>query len=1080
MIKYKTIVRLFLELSLLLVFTVTSYASENSIQQSPSIKKGVMDLKNWDFDSDGFVALSGEWEFYWNQFLFPKSDQLNSENKHFISLPGLWNDYFYNNQTLSGHGFATLRTKILFKEEGNKKLALKLTDVYSAYTIYINGEKVGQAGSVGESPSTSLEINRPMVLDFFTNEQAVEIIIHISNFGFVYGGSPQVIELGSQADIHLLREKNIAFELAVVGAIGVIALYHFIGFSLRREDRAALFFSLLSISIIVYSSTVGELFLLQLLGINKFSMMLRILLVSTASSGLFLLSFFYSLYTGYLSNRLVRCLQILLALMILSGLVAPVSLIPTFHLVNQLLIIVSCIVSIYALVAALIKKKFEARIALGGFLIFFFTILNDILVYHALIDNFYLGHFGILVVIFSQATLLRYRFNSAFFEIEALSFKLEANNSRLLELDALKNDFLAKTSHELRTPLNGIIGIADTLIDKSQRQLSDNVVSSLKLIISSASRLSALINDILDFSRLKHEDIKLNQRPVDVRAVAELTVRLLNPLAVQKGLKLINSIENDLPLVQADENRLHQILHNLIGNAIKFTETGFVELKARLNKNEIQISIEDTGIGIPENKLNDVFISFEQVETSYSRMSSGTGLGLSITKHLVELHKGSILIESVIGVGTKVCFTLAITEQTSLPTRESSGGLQIISNENGQWDFDPGSVDITSDPFDPKIHDPSKPGILVVDDEPINLEILVNRISIAGYNVIAARSGFDALEILEDRKADIDLALLDIMMPQMNGLELLHKIREYDDLSSLPVIMITALNQFETMIEALKLGANDYLTKPFKKEELLARINNHLSVLENQKLKQSIEVLKNIEQDLYFSKDKISQVINVLSDGVVIINSDQKIVQSNPSSEQFLDYLPHEIQGENLKLIMSEEAQAMMFEGFTSKYGNDHPKKVYFYRNVPLKGKNNRILSTPVSVAKIGDPKKKEFVLLFKFESSMKGDDYRHTLVKAMIESLSIYENSTNKTKADLAIESGLWKYHTHDGRVRTKTLDRYLNIDSLPKRPRWKDVLATIRFVLSLSEVPSAQKERLQRQLNDVTQIISSRSLNE
>ncbi|MEX0312801.1 MAG: tetratricopeptide repeat protein, partial [Allomuricauda sp.] len=239
--------------------------------------------------------------------------------------------------------------------------------------------------------------------------------------------------------------------------------------------------------------------------------------------------------------------------------------------------------------------------------------------------------------------------------------RTEIEKQRVAELqkvDQLKDEFLANTSHELRTPLVGIIGLTESLKDGIAGKLPKAALENLDMIANSGKRLSHLVNDILDFSKLKNKDLELSIRPVDVHALSTIVLRLSHPLVQDKKLKLINSIPKEVPLVDADENRLQQIMHNLIGNAIKFTQKGYVTLLSEVKNNMLSISITDTGIGIVQDKLDAIFNSFEQADGSTQREYGGTGLGLSVTKQLVELHGGTIQVTSEQDKGSIFTFTL--------------------------------------------------------------------------------------------------------------------------------------------------------------------------------------------------------------------------------------------------------------------------------------------------------------------------------------------------------------------------------------------------------------------------------------
>ena len=445
-------------------------------------------------------------------------------------------------------------------------------------------------------------------------------------------------------------------------------------------------------------------------------------------------------------------------------------------------------------------------------------------------------------------------------EVERIRFtqELERKNEALERLDKLKDEFLANTSHELRTPLNGMVGIAESMLDGATGQLSPLQRKNLLLIVQSGHRLATLVNDILDFSKLRFKTIELQLNPVGLWEIAELILTLSHPLIGSKKIQLINSIPPDIPPAKADENRLQQILYNFVGNAIKFTNSGVVEISAEVvksqesalsgltsyptqarsqeliaaNKEQLAITISDTGIGIAEDKLDRIFESFEQGDGSTAREYGGTGLGLAITKKLVELHGGEVRVESTVGVGSRFTFTLPVASGQVVVSDRSYLSCVLHPREEAN---EPESIkpilqiqDLeTSNTFIPSQDISQQFKILIVDDELVNLQVLVNHLSLQKYSLTQASNGTEALAIIEQGFRP-DLILLDVMMPRMTGYEVCQKIRERFPANELPILMLTAKNQVNDLVEGLSVGANDYLTKPISKNELLARIKTHL------------------------------------------------------------------------------------------------------------------------------------------------------------------------------------------------------------------------------------------------------------
>jgi signal transduction histidine kinase/serine phosphatase RsbU (regulator of sigma subunit) len=437
-----------------------------------------------------------------------------------------------------------------------------------------------------------------------------------------------------------------------------------------------------------------------------------------------------------------------------------------------------------------------------------------------------------------------------------MSCEIQNREDSLRKANQLKDEFLANTSHELRTPLNGIIGIAESLREGVAGDLSNKLKTNLAMIISSGKRLSALVNDILDFSKLKHKSLELQINSVGLREIVEIVLTLSQPLVANKPLKLHNTIDFNLPAVEADENRLQQIFYNLIGNAIKFTEAGQIDVSAKTVNGEIEITISDTGIGIPKDKQARIFESFEQLEGGMNRNYGGTGLGLAVTKRLVELHGGQLWVNSTLGIGSQFSFTLPISKKPPQATQSEIFQVQSYDDDINIETLVQQSVRQTA----------STSGqfkILIVDDEPVNRQVVANFLSLQNYNIIEATSGLEAITLIEDGLIP-DAILLDVMMPRMTGYEVTKKLRNKWQLTELPILLLTAKNQVEDLVIGLELGANDYLTKPISKDELLARIKTHLSIKrlreENLRMSAELDISRHLQQMLLPTKQEIEQI----------------------------------------------------------------------------------------------------------------------------------------------------------------------------------------------------------------------------
>ncbi|MEM6500229.1 MAG: response regulator [Cyanobacteria bacterium P01_C01_bin.89] len=467
-------------------------------------------------------------------------------------------------------------------------------------------------------------------------------------------------------------------------------------------------------------------------------------------------------------------------------------------------------------------------------------------------------------------------FNSMAVQLRQSFESLEEQNEELKRLDQLKDEFLANTSHELRTPLNGIIGITEFMLEGATGKLEEVQERNLWIVARSARRLANLVNDILDFSKLNHKTIQLNCKAINVAAIADIVIEVSQVLIGARDLTVENQVPLDLPAVWADESRLQQIFYNLVGNGVKFTEKGEVTVTAQFIPIEevvvkegestgleesycqeindtgaivtgaIQVDIVDTGIGISDQQKERIFEAFEQGDGSTARRFGGTGLGLAVTKQLISLHGGNIWVESTPEVGSRFSFTLPAVEQQANPSHSSRDQaltrrvnaplapqtLSVFNDDSGAENADSSVGEmVQKNGADIAVGDVKADGeirILVVDDEPVNLQVLENYLAFNGYEVTLATEGDEAIEKIEASDRGFDLVLLDVMMPKLSGYEACKHIRERFGPQELPIIMLTAKSRISDLMSAFQCGASDYLTKPFIKDELLARIKTHV------------------------------------------------------------------------------------------------------------------------------------------------------------------------------------------------------------------------------------------------------------
>ncbi len=408
-------------------------------------------------------------------------------------------------------------------------------------------------------------------------------------------------------------------------------------------------------------------------------------------------------------------------------------------------------------------------------------------------------------------------------------------NAKLRKLDQLKDSFLANTSHELRTPLNGIIGLAEALADGAFGKLNNDVIYNLNMIAISGKRLSALINDILDFSKLSEDRLVLRKTAVDLYNVTCNVFALLRTLADSKSVRLVNEVPVTLAKVEADENRLQQILINLVGNAIKYTDEGHVKIYARAQEHGVLVAVEDTGTGITTADQEQIFSAFTQLESKDNREYGGTGLGLAITKQLIQLHGGQLHLVSVPGKGSTFSFHLklaspqlaehAAAQTSSLPLVVQPAADASPAVARPAHDHQQGEIQLDPTP------DAQSFTVLIVDDDPVNRMVLSSILNLHQFRCVEAKSGQEAIDVVESG-APVDLIILDVMMPRMSGFETCMRLRALRPVETLPILFLTAKHFNDDLVRGFVAGGNDFLTKPIAKNELLSRVNTHLRLLQ--------------------------------------------------------------------------------------------------------------------------------------------------------------------------------------------------------------------------------------------------------
>ncbi|WP_372632305.1 ATP-binding protein [Cohnella sp.] len=790
------------------------FAGLSNEEGKPRAKSGTIDLRDWNFSEDGAARLNGEWRFYWSELIAGGEPGGPAD---YARVPGEW-----GSNGKPGHGYATYRLTVLTGGDTGP-LALQVPAIAPAYRLYADGRLIAQAGKVDSDLNAAVSAYRPQTAAFEPEAGEFELTLQVANALYPSGGVWFSLSLGTESGVAATNMRNTIVDMAVFGGCALLGFYQIAVFLLRRADRSTLYFGLCCLLGATRLWVVGGMHAIDVFPGTSIETIVRLEYLAYYGGVAMAALFVKELFPQEFSSRLVRALAGIGGLFAASALLLPVGTFTAFIDYFKVVSLLGLAYFIYGFALALWRGRSGALLQLLGWLAFVAAAFHDILYSNGVIIwvDWQLVPYGFLLLVFIEALELARRFTNAYRVIGTLS-------EELIDLNRMKDEFLANTSHELKTPLHGILNLSSALKDGKSGPLNVQQREQLEVVVSVARRMSNLINDILDLSRLKHRGIQLQTKAVDVRAVIGSQQEIFRNYIGDKPVALRMEWPEELPNAVADESRLLQIAYNLIGNAIKFTPEGEVVVSAASAGGKVAVSVSDTGIGIPKDKIEAIFRTFEQMGTSVAREYGGTGLGLGIARRLVELHGGEITVDSEPGRGSVFTFTLPVSpvkspERSEIRSLPEADGAERYGIRQSRLEA---AAALSSD----NAAAPRELAILAVDDDPVNLVVLRAVFADEPYEIVTASGGAEALEALAKQRSRIGLVILDVMMPGMSGYETCRRIREQHALSDLPVLLTTVRSEPEDVMHGFEAGANDYVTKPFHAYDLRARARTLLEM----------------------------------------------------------------------------------------------------------------------------------------------------------------------------------------------------------------------------------------------------------
>lgn len=802
-----TAIYLFLFIIVLIVLRVTWIHIAIPNQAVVHVVNGTADLSHIPLDQLDRISLRGEWLFYPN--VTAADVQTENHPALIMNIPGNIYKQFERNSI----NFATYRLQVLLPEHSSEELRLFIPDLYTSGDVFVNGEQIASQGTFStQSIYTNFKIS-PFGGNFTPTTNQLDIVIQVSvhesssNFGIL-----KPVMLGEARSLTTLQQSSIVFEFIAMIFFISHAIYALI-LIIFNPKKIELFCFVIFCLVSVVSLGLDDSRILTTYFDIPYEWKNRIFGAAYCIGGTSVYVCLLGLLNQLKKGFLFYFVTISSLVLVITHLYLPYSLFKNIIYFSYMLMIFQYLSVLIAIFKAISRKTIGSRILLAVAVI----LINNLIWGFAKNSMELYIPFYPLDILICFITFTLYWFY-LFWDSNRRNQSLA---TELMQANQMKDQFLASSSHELRNPLQGILSITQTSLENYDTDNDEQKKKHLALTVTISKRMSKIIDHLMDFTRLKNNAIHLSIGPINIHSIVSGVFDMLRYLSDTKGITLKIDIADQMKLVMGDEERIIQVMFNLIHNAIKFTDHGIILVRISEHEKLAKIEIIDSGIGMDEETSQRIFYPYEQGEQQQD--IEGIGLGLVICDQLLKLHESKLQVHSELGKGSCFYFTLNISLQ-------KDSFISLVPDEevhpNTLVDIAGNSIlttDEQANEWKNSLHSNEIINILLVDDDHFNLKILKTILTATNYKIETALNGDEALEKLDNKRWH--LIISDVMMPNMSGYELTKLIRTRYSRSELPILLLTARSEPEDIFTGFISGANDYVRKPLDALELRVRVH---------------------------------------------------------------------------------------------------------------------------------------------------------------------------------------------------------------------------------------------------------------